>query len=357
MMGKCRRIGPFLAASVYEPLSGAEKESVERHLAGCARCRERLAEMQRLKLAVPAAPAELGVDLTPRLLARLHDRPVARVRYPLRPYLAVASAAAVMALVLSGFLFITQEDSGNVPTLAVRSGPVAPPALAAASTDARTVSPLESALDEAEALSARHAYADALNTLQGALRLYPRDPMAGNAQLLAADIEFSHLRRYSQAFDAYVRLRNQYPDVFASDPRNIERFDLLVETWQSKFGDLYTLDAARERGNDAFPLYEGVLVRNPGKLVALLALEEMAGAIQLPQGQAGHEVTALEAVSNRCTDPVAIAQVNLRLGDTYAGPLGQPGKARTIYESVLASGSEVLSRQAEAALARLDISK
>lgn len=357
-MGSCRSIRPLMAAALYEPLSAADRETLDRHLAHCARCSAELAALQRVTKAIPVTEHCLSVDLAPRLIATLEETRPRRSPWLAKPLWATGAVAAAILVALAAFLAGFPDQNGRFTTEIARNGVVSAPADAApapAPTGSTPLTPVELALDEAEALVARHAHADALLVLQDALRLHPNDPAAGLAQSQLASLEYGQLKRYPQAFDAYVKLRNQFPDVFATDNTNIARFDLLVEGWQNNFENLYALDRARNAGDDALVQFEDVLARNPGKLVAVLAMAEMAQRVTSSRlGTPDADILALEELKSRCKNPVAIAQVCLALGDAYAGRLSDPGRARSVYETVLNSGNDVLAGQAREALARLD---
>lgn len=357
-MGTCRSIRPLLAAALYEPLSTADQGILDAHLAVCARCRAERAAFERVTETIPRTEHRLDIDLAPRLRARLMDARQEQPRWTWRPIWATATVTAAVFMAVAGFVTLNPGENAGVTTNIADNSPAvepAPPVLTTASAEAGPLSPIDLALDESEALIARHAYTDALVVLQDALRLFPGDSAAGQAQLRLADLEFRQLRRYPQAFDAYVKLRNQFPDTFAEDHRNVERFDLLVEGWQDSFDDLYALDAARSGGEEAFPQFEEILAQNPGKLIAMLAMEEMKRCLNPAISDIpGSDVVALEELQNRCKNPVAVAQVCLALGDAYAGRVEDRSRARNLYETVLNSGVDTLAGQAREALARLE---
>jgi len=119
-------------------LAGAEREAVEAHLRGCARCREEIALLEGLRVQVKAATDarahdQLGLQ---RLLREVRRGGAARVERWLRPALAAAVAAMVVQAALIGWLWTTRapvmEPLGEgVPAgvvLQVRFDPAAPEA-------------------------------------------------------------------------------------------------------------------------------------------------------------------------------------------------------------------------------------
>lgn len=364
LIGKCGSVRPLLAASLYEPLGEEEQQTLEKHLEGCARCRALLTGLRGAVRAIPGEPARFDGDLAPALRARIAEIPGRTPVWRLWPYPAgIAALAAVMLLVVAGpFLSsptteklatapidgsAVERVAADVPDDATRDGEL----LAQEFGD----SPVSEAVCEADRLIERQAYVEAMRLLQESLASYPGDPAAGVAQARLADIEFRHLRRYPRAFDAYVKLRNQFPQVFTASPESIDRFDLLVEGWQENFEPLYALDVARENGTDGFADLESLIAQNPGKLVALLALEEMRHIVDDPEKEGDlPTVAALETVRSRCVNPVAIAQVDLRLGDAYSHDMRDLARARELYLGVAQGAHPVLAPIARDALARLD---
>ncbi|HNR31521.1 MAG TPA: zf-HC2 domain-containing protein [Candidatus Hydrogenedentes bacterium] len=357
-MWKCRQVRALLAAAIYEPLGEGDRHLLDTHIEGCARCRALLASMRETVDAIPREDVRYEGDLAPALRARIDTLPTRSLAWRILPYpIAVAALAAALLLVVGVPLQIPKHPeiqqthpvagvSAARETARVENGEM----IAALALD----SPVAQAVCEADALIEKRAYAEAMRVLQEATTAHPDDPAAGTAQERLADIEFSHLRRYARAFDAYVKLRNQFPHTFRTSPESIDRFDLLVEGWPDSFNPLYTLDVARADGAEGFRALETLVAHHPGKLVASLALDEMQRVVDDPaaEGDLPH-FAELEAVLARCNNPVAIAQVNLRLGDTYSRELRDPLRARGAYLEVAQSDHPVLAPLAQEALARL----
>jgi len=362
LAGGCRRVRPLLVASLYEPLGEDEEQALRQHLEKCGLCRAEWSGMLRTVAAIPREPARLSGDMAPALLARAAEcsnrAPVRR----LLPYGAAATAIVAALLFVVAGPFASSPVSERLATAPMPAVAVEPPAatVSGGATDtelpagAIADSPVEEAVCEAEQLVEKHAYADAMQLLQESMAAHPGDPASGVAQARLAEIEFCHLRRYPRAFDAYVRLRNLFPETFKSSPESIDRFDLLVEGWQENFEALYALDAARGNGPAGFADLESVVAQYPGKLVAGVALDEMRRIVDGPGAEGDMPVTAaLERVRARCANPVAVAQVNLRLGDAYSQDARNLPRAREMYQDVSRSAHPVLAPMADAALARL----
>src|SRR5215469_12019360 len=73
-MPECRRIEPLLPALYDQLLSEAEAQRVTAHVAGCARCTARLAQVEQLDHALRQAPQPVaGPALRQALAQRIAD--------------------------------------------------------------------------------------------------------------------------------------------------------------------------------------------------------------------------------------------------------------------------------------------
>lgn len=88
-----------------EELAAGELRELEEHLAHCERCRQYYREVEKLRaLLPPLAGVAPERDVWPRLAARIHERQRRAKALPqrvLRPALALATATAAVALVVS----------------------------------------------------------------------------------------------------------------------------------------------------------------------------------------------------------------------------------------------------------------
>ena len=99
------------------------------------------------------------------------------------------------------------------------------------------------------------------------------------------------------------------------------------------------------------PVLESVVARYPGKLVATLAVDAMRSLACPPEGgEPAVRVAELETVRDRCTNPIAIAQLNLALGGLYWSELRDNERARAVLSEVAGRGPVVLEQRAQAAL-------
>jgi hypothetical protein len=168
-----------------------------------------------------------------------------------------------------------------------------------------------------------------------------------------ASLEFNQLRRYPYAYEAYNKLIQQYPRTYQDSPESIENFEVLAEVRKDNFDPLYALDAARGSGGDTFAQLERVLAHYPGGYVAARAVEEMAQLAAEEIGPDASYVAALDSVKSRCSDPVAVAQLQLALGDTYYREMQNPARAQELYQTVAQSESPILAQLAQDALVRI----
>jgi len=326
-MSDCEHFGGQLAARLYEPLEAGERDALEAHLAQCAECRAAAAELTQLVASIPVRRAVLEEDLLPGVRARVALAAPPR-RHAWRWAVPLAAAALVM-LALAG-IYRAQSPGATVePGQIARAGVLAP------------------VLEEAEMFMQRGQFNAAYQGLANALEAHPNDPDAGRAQLALAELEYSKFQQYDRAFAAYEALRTQYPDAFGADPENLRRFYLLEEARQHDFEPLYALDRAR----GSFEQLEEIVGRYPATLAAERAVDSMWRAVGAAQGTG---LASLEAVRDRCRNPVAVAQVNMLLADRYWRELNDPKKARELLEQTAGSEHLALSQAARHALSEID---
>ncbi len=334
----CRKIRGLMAGALYEPLSPDDQILLENHLRRCPRCRVEAAALKSFVAQIPAPPVEFQGDLRPVLLKRLVEekaaaRPgrrfiefVPRLAFPI---------AAVLAVLVAYRALVPGADvpAGNVEVVA---------------------SPMEQRLVEAHTL-AKHDFMAARATLEDALRNFPEDPRAGEAQLALADLEFDHGQRYEEAYEALNTLRTRYPGTWNANPECADRFDLLDEARAENFEPLYAYAAALNSSGDAFAQLEKVVSRYPEKLVGSMAMAAMVELVGNDADSADLTKTAaLDAVRNRCTDPIAIAAVSVSLGDSFWNEMQDPGSARICYATAAQSSHPAVAQLAKEALASLD---
>jgi tetratricopeptide (TPR) repeat protein len=331
-MLNCAAYEGDLAAALYEELGVEEQARLDQHLAECAACRAEAVALRAFTKALPQTRASFTGDLRPVLRAELERAALVKRRFAWGALAAGLVMALFVGLGLSPELSMPVEVAENVEETGVASGEAVQ--LAA----------------RAREMAESGNYVDAYTSLVSALDEELAD--AGILQLALADIEFAHGQRYAQAFEAYDTLKRRYPEVWSqSSGETKDRYDLLVETRDDAYQPLYALDAA-----DSFERLEQVLARYPERqMVAQRTVTRMAEAVgaDATPGVAVR-VAALEAVRTRCTEPLAVAQLSMALGDLYWKELADPVRARPLYESALGAGHTMLAQRAQAAIGELD---
>lgn len=326
----CEWYEASIAASLYERLPHEERSHLEAHLAVCAACRATEAELKQLVAEIPAGKLSEDVDLWPALQARIAPR---RARFHWSLY----AAAAVFALVVGA----------NVARIALLPAPD-PAQLAQAP------SPMQSAIAQAQQAAAAGDFGAALKGLQGALEAAPGDPDAGKAQMALAALEFGHGQRYAEALAAYETLKARYPAEWQSNSVNADRLDLLAEAKTANFEPLYALNAARNSAGDPFPQLERLAALPDKPLLASLAVQTMFERMGGAEAAGAERLQVLEAMRDRCVDPVAAAQVKLALANAHWKDLGDTAAARAIYGELAANAEPRLAQAARDALAKLE---
>lgn len=333
----CRKVKGLIAASIYEDISPEDRAYLAAHLTACARCRVESEALSRVAHALPVThPAPYTGDLLPAIRQRLAEAPGRRAWIGWRMAL-----PAVTCLMLAAFLGV----------MAWTPNPASPP-----DTAIMAASPLEAAMAAAREEGGQ-SFGKAMLALREAIQTHPDDSHAGEAQLFLADLEFNHGQRYAEAFAAYDTLRSHYPQTWNSSPTLVkDRYDLLAEARQENFESLYLFDAARNSGAESFAQLEKVVAKYPCKLVASLAMESMRERLCGPEDALPLEsrIESMEVVRDRCSDPVAVAQINVALGDMYWHDLRDPVRAREVYSQAAGSGHMTLASLARAALWEMD---
>ncbi|HOJ33710.1 MAG TPA: hypothetical protein PKY35_06515 [Candidatus Hydrogenedentes bacterium] len=298
------KIRKLMVAALYGELSEGDKAVLEQQLSKSRMLRE---EYDNLRAVVSALPTgekiDPPVDLFPLVMARLQrEMKESQKRFLRLSFYAVPLAAVILMGI--GFLLWRTPNTRVSTHVAVLSQ--------------EQNSLLFETLREALALKAQGDDVNAAVALQTALETHPNDALAGQAQMELANLYFERLKRYREAYEAYRLLKSKYPRVFASNHQNTSRLDLLEECSQEDFAALHLLDAARTRLGPDLAALEEVVARYPGTQVASLALQEMLTRVMEESAPTDHQpLHALEALKDRCTNPVTVAQINLEMGKAY----------------------------------------
>lgn len=345
---ECKPFTGLIAASLYEPLDSADAASLAAHLEACPHCKKEAEALKGFVEALPHEPVVFEGDLLPVIREKLREEASSGSRgwlhsFGLRP--AYWAVAAMLPLAVLGYVLLPMMDN---------AGPQAPMQAVVGDTTIQDV------LAESDMLVSQRAFGPALAMLEA-----QRDALTGHAEVgrlqqAIADLEFNHLRRYPEAYAAYMTLQGDYWQTFRENSEHSARLNLLAEAREYNFEPLYTLDAAVDRDRaDAFPQLEGIVARHEGQTLAWRAVEAMQDIalreMGLDPATAAPElrIAALEMLSEESANGAVAAHMNLALGDTYRNEYNNTGKARDHYRQVLQSGIEQLAQQAERSLTEL----
>lgn len=338
---RCRKAQKIIAASLYEPISEPESRFLGRHLATCSACREDAETLQRFVARLPQTEVVFSGDLLPLLRAQIQQG-AREVRTPLlgRPVYTVLATTA-FAIVIAGIILrvstVQRLEKTPVPATAQNEmSDQASPIVAAAAQ-----------------LVAEHNYAQAEKLLEQELAKAQGETRGQILQNLA-DLQFEHLHDFSKAEQAYRELRENHPDLWRAKLTNVERLNLLAETRDQQYKPLRDFYVALSRTEDRFSAMEKLLARYPNTLLANLILDHMREEVGALDGRGALEIAAMEKIREKCTDAVALAQVNLHLGELYWRELKNPECARIFYHEASKAPNVQLAGAAREALLAID---
>lgn len=334
------------AQSLYETLAPADQARLDKALASSPDLAAELAAWRRVVESVPAdAPAPLpSIDLLPALQARLAAEIAPRPAVSAAPWrVAVFGGGCLAALALFGALLYRPAMNDGAPGQAN-----------VAQADA-----VGAAFAEAAALADGGDYAGAYGALRAAVDNHPESPLRAEAVLRMADLAFGDLQRYDLALEDYRAFRDGYSAEYVMHPdRNTvrERLEVLEETRDAAFAPLYRMAGAARRGESALGELEAVMAAHPAMYVADLAAETMA-SILAPEAAPGSPefVQAMASAKDRCTNPAALAQLELSIGRYYLDTLAQEAEAVPHLEAAAESGEIAVAKAAQSTLARLGV--
>ena len=333
----CRVFRGLIAASIYNDLSQNERETLENHLRSCDACKKQAAALTKLAALIPINTPVLDQDLWPGIRRAL--RRVPQHRYA--PSLGWATSLAVgVCVVALGAATYGVYRTHNPETTVVIAGEGVP---------------LENDLAAVAAMVNDHDYVSAYRRLEQAIAANPESPLAVDARVQLADLAYSKLNWYPEAYEAYDTLMRDHASSCGM-PECISRHELLDEARALDYAPLYALDAARRAGDNTFGRLESVVARYPGTLVASVAAEDMARqTLEAGCAADGEEhVAAMERAQGRCTNPVAIARLKLEIGHIYMRELKDAAKAKSFYAEVANFEDKALATLAEGSLAALE---
>ncbi len=337
-----RRLEAALAASLYDDATPRERDSLESALSRDSALRSEYDSLRALRNSIPVDHPELKLDLTPLIRRRLEEVPVASGGRRLA--LALGTASCVVILAALGW-----NHSGK---------PSAPGIQVATSQNTGAPTALGSLFQETDALVKNGDLASAFRKLSDSVAAHPDDPLAADAQLRLADLAFD-LKRYPEALAATTTLMTRYHSFVAQSPERerhtIARRDLLAEAEAVHYATLYALDTARRDRANPYGKLEDVIVGYQNSLVAEEAALDMgklllAESASIPDS-ANPRLTAMTLARDRCANPVAVALLEIKIGEIYQNDLRDFSSAEAHF--LRAAANPVLTQRAKTALASL----
>ncbi|MFA6241582.1 MAG: tetratricopeptide repeat protein [Candidatus Hydrogenedentales bacterium] len=337
-----RRLEAALAASLYDDATPHERDSLESALSRDPVLRNEYDSLRVLRNSIPLDRPELKIDLTPLIRRRLEEVPVHSGGRRLA--LALGTVSCVLILAALGW---NHSGKSTEPGIQI-----------ATSQHTGVPTMLGSLFQETDALVKQGDLATAFQKLSDSLAAHPDDPLAADAQLRLADLAFD-LKRYPEALAATTTLMTRYHSFVAQSPERerhtIARRDLLAEAEAVQFASLYSLDTARRDRANPLGKLEDVIVGYQNSLVAEEAALDMgklllAESATLPDTE-NPRLTAMTLARDRCSNPVAIALLEIKIGEIYQNDLRDFSSAEAHF--MRAAANPVLTQRAKTALASL----
>jgi len=328
-MTSCQKAQALIAAALYETLDASDTAALDGHMSVCPACAAEMRRLQALVNTVPCEPITFAGDLGPAIRARIAEEGRgARFRWTTPLGLL---AAASLLLVLGGYYLNTSPVAPGESHLAIAPNAV------------------DEIIAETQALMVQGEFVAARGVLEAGIERVGNGPEAGELTLHMADLEYSFFNRYENSFNLYESVRMAHSDVWTQSSGAVkERFDLLTEAREASFQTLYQIDAAQNQGEQGIPALEAIMARYPGRALAGNALTVMASLVD------GEGLDAFEELKGRVTNPVALAQIDIRLGEGYWLERQNPARGREILETVAQGPHDVPAKMAAAVLARLE---
>lgn len=334
----------LMAASIYEPLSESEAQELETWLEANPEMRAELEDMQSLVAFLPNELPAFAGNLLPVVKEDLrrgtgHGWDFARFQRYAFQVLGTLVVTAVLVLPVMQGMRLNILDGG--PLAPVAQNQSAPATL----------------IDQANALIAKQHQDQAYELLAKAIETQPEAADAGAWQMKLADMDYSYFERYQSAFDRYTELKATHPEVYASNPVNPYRYDLLEQTRAERFEPLYTIARAERNGMREFKPLEQVVARyagpaNPVAELALAAMCDLSGALGADSDT--FKMASYEQLRKQCTNPVALGQVEMSLGEMYLAHTKDYVRAAELLRSASDSPNPAVSEAAKVSLAKLE---
>ncbi|GMW02740.1 MAG: hypothetical protein AMXMBFR84_38760 [Candidatus Hydrogenedentota bacterium] len=331
-----------LAAHVTD---AANPAALERALTSDPDLQTEAEDLARLLRAIPKTQPVLEIDLLPLVKARLAAESVSQPVRAWRPMLKWAPVGALCAAALAVVLGLSLK-------------PAAPMGGAVATMETAGQTPVELALADVRSLLERREMGPAYERAMAVVNDHPTDPRSGEAAMIAADLAFD-MQRYDDAYAIYTKVRADYTPVLDAHPdwekRVANRRDVLAEAKKTSYDSLYAFELAKRNRSNPIGGFEEVIAKYPDTLVASLATESIGLAILEEQGldpnKPEDRVLAMKSARDRCTNPVAVASLELEIGLAYINDFQDATAAKAHITT--ASENPMLVQRVQSAMARL----
>ena len=315
MLGK-RRLEQLLAAAAYDDMTPEEEAALSKRIARDPSLAEESNALRHFASQLPNDPPAFEGNLLPAVRAQLAIEAVPSASRSWGRLGAYAVATACVLAAFGGALMLPGNGNPSNPN------PTA--------SNPNGDTPLSLVIAESHTLRNQGDATGAYALLTEALAEHGDDLYAAEVQLALASLAFEELQWYSEAEEAYDAFARDYTTAYLMHPDSATiafRRNLLAEARASAYEPLYALIDAGSQ----LPELERILARHPAGFVATQAADQMLASIP---GTAS-DVEALEQVRERCTDPIALAHLDVELAERYAYDLGDGIRARELLEDVV----------------------
>lgn len=334
-MKGCRQSKGLIAESLYQTLGSEDQIFLDNHVRVCVTCKDDLESLGELVSAIPAEKVALTYDLTPTIIARTMSAARAPRQFPLLWTGLGAVAALLIALATPFSPLRLFEDQG------IRLETPAP------------TTPIQLALNRSGALATEGNFTGAYLVLNETYDNHTEDEASIELLQSMADLAYTDLKWYPEAYDVLLLIRNQHYDAFRNDEQSIFRLNLLDEARgpANRFRALLALDQARSA--DSFEDYEQVIQKFPATYTASVAAAEMAQTLAIDQQDDSAPTNLIQVMASaieQCTNPIAVSQLQLELAHLYRSQPDKTSEARALYEEVTESDSLLLASRARQSL-------
>lgn len=336
-----REAAPMIAQELYEPLSPEDEQRLDELCRLFPKLNQERHSLKKVRKALVLSEDNWQGDLLPAIHEKLAvSRGGYRHTRRANAYVFAFSLVILFSLALYG-LFMLSDQNDTFAPVAGQISPRADTPLSRLGQDACDMV----ALGEAERAS---------ELLAQAIQEYPADPYHADALLTLADIEYTYLQRYERAYEVLKLLERDHRDIFNRNWDHDKRVRLLSAALPDAFTPIRELESAA-RSENPLQGYEQVLAEYPDKIWADEALHSMTRLIaRHANAYPTDTIQVLQQLRSVCTHPVALARIDLELGNYYCDSLDDLERARTHYAEAAASRNFALSAKAQEALARLD---